>query len=160
MVTPIRPMEFVLGKTVPFAIIGMVDVIIVTTVGALWFGVPIRGSLGLLLTSSALYLTTMLGFGLLISTVSQTQQQAMMSTFLFFFPAMLLSGFAFPIANMPPMIQWLTLLNPLRYCLVILRGIFLKGVGFEILWPQLAALAAMGLVVLWWVSIRFRKTYT
>lgn len=159
MVTPIRPMEFVLGKTVPFAIIGMIDVIIVTAVGTLWFGVPIRGSLGLLLSSSALYLTTMLGFGLLISTVSQTQQQAMMSTFLFFFPAMLLSGFAFPIANMPPVIQWLTLLNPLRYFLAILRGIFLKGVGFEILWPQLAALTAMGIVVLWWVSIRFRKTY-
>jgi ABC-2 type transport system permease protein len=159
MVTPIRPLEFVLGKTLPFAVIGMADVIIVTTVGTLWFGVPIHGSLALLLGSAAVYITTMLGFGLLISTVSQTQQQAMMSTFFFFFPAMLLSGFAFPVANMPTVVQWLTYLNPLRYFLAILRGIFLKGVGLEVLWPQLAALAAMGALVLWGVAVRFRKTY-
>ena len=158
MVTPITPTEFVLGKTVPFALIGFADVIIVTLVGAFWFQVPIRGSILLLLFATALYLMTTLGAGLLISTVSQTQQQAMMSTFFFFFPAMLLSGFAFPVANMPQVVQWLTLLNPLRYFLVIVRGIFLKGVGAGVLWRELAALAAMGLVTLWLVSRRFHKT--
>jgi ABC-2 type transport system permease protein len=158
MVTPIKPLEFILGKTVPFAIIGFVDVFLVTAVGAFWFEVPVRGNLLLLLLGTALYLLTTLGIGLLISTVSQTQQQAMMTTFFFFFPAMLLSGFAFPIANMPEAVQWLTYLNPLRYFLVIVRAIFLKGVGLEVLWPQMAALAAMGTAVLWLVSKRFKKT--
>jgi ABC-2 type transport system permease protein len=101
---------------------------------------------------------TTLGAGLLISTISRTQQQAMMSAFFFQFPAMLLSGFVFPIANMPEVIQWLTYINPLRYFLVIIRGIFLKGVGVTILWPHMAALAVMGLIVLWTASKRFRKT--
>ena len=158
MVTPITRIEFVLGKTVPFALIGFADVIIVTLVGTFWFQVPIRGSILLLLFATALYLMTTLGAGLLISTVSQTQQQAMMSTFFFFFPAMLLSGFAFPIANMPRVVQWLTLLNPLRYFLVIVRGISLKGVGAGVLWRELAALAAMGVITLWIVSRRFHKT--
>ena len=113
MVTPITPAEFILGKTVPFALIGFIDVVLVTLVGVFWFEVPIRGSLLLLLFATALYLMTTLGAGLLISTVSQTQQQAMMTTFFFFFPAMLLSGFVFPIANMPQVVQWLTLVNPL-----------------------------------------------
>ena len=158
MVTPITPVEFVLGKTVPFALIGFADVIIVTLVGTLWFGVPVRGSLLLLMFATGLYLMTTLGAGLLISTISQTQQQAMMSTFLFFFPAMLLSGFAFPIANMPQVVQWLTLANPLRYFLVIVRGIFLKGVGADVLWRELATLAGMGISTLWLVSRRFHKT--
>ena len=106
-------------------------------IGVFWFEVPIRGSLLLLFVGTALYLMTTLGMGLLISTVSQTQQQAMMTTFFFFFPAMLLSGFAFPIANMPTVVQWLTLVNPMRYFLVIVRSIFLKGVGIEVLWPQM-----------------------
>jgi ABC-2 type transport system permease protein len=96
--------------------------------------------------------------GLLISTVSNTQQQAMMSTFFFFFPAMLLSGFVFPIANMPQVVQWLTYANPLRYFLVIVRGIFLKGIGIEILWPQIAALAVIGVATLWLVVGKFNKT--
>ena len=158
MVTPITPIEFVLGKTVPFALIGFADVIIVTLVGTLWFEVPIRGSLLLLLMATGIYLLTTLGAGLLISTISQTQQQAMMSTFLFFFPAMLLSGFAFPIANMPEVVQWLTLLNPLRYFLVIVRGIFLKGVGADALWRELTALAVMGISTLWVVAKTFHKT--
>lgn len=158
MVTPITPTEFILGKTVPFALIGFADVILVTVVGVFWFEVPIRGSLLLLFTSTALYLMTTLGVGLLISTVSHTQQQAMMSTFFFYFPAVLLSGFMFPIANMPKIIQWLTYLNPLRYFLVIIRGIFLKGVGPNILWPQMVALAIMGVATLWLASRRFRKT--
>jgi len=158
MVTPITPLEFILGKTLPFALVSFVDVIIVTLVAVLWFEVPIRGSLGLLLFATALYLLTTLGIGLLISTVSQTQQQAMMTTFFFFMPAVLLSGFMFPIADMPRVVQWLTYLNPFRYFLVIIRGIFLKGVGPGILWPQMVALAAMGVITLWLSSRRFRKT--
>jgi len=158
IVTPITPAEFILGKTLPFALIGFVDVIVITLIGVFWFEVPIRGNLVLLFASTGLYLMTTLGVGLLISTVSQTQQQAMMSTFFFYFPAVLLSGFMFPIANMPEMVQWLTYLNPLRYFLVIIRGIFLKGVGTTILWPQMMALAVMGVVTLWLASKRFRKT--
>jgi ABC-2 type transport system permease protein len=158
MVTPITPTEFILGKTVPFALIGFADVLIVTLIGHFWFEVPIRGNLALLLLGTALYLLTTLGVGLLISTISQTQQQAMMTTFLFFFPAMLLSGFAFPIANMPLLVQWLTYLNPLQYFLVIVRSIFLKGVGWEIIWPQMLALAAIGVSTLSLAVRRFHKT--
>jgi ABC-2 type transport system permease protein len=123
-----------------------------------WFGVPIRGSLLLLFFSTTLYLLTTLSAGLLISTISRTQQQAMMSTFLFYFPAVLLSGMVFPIANMPQVVQWLTLLNPLRYFLIIIRGVFLKGVGVGILWPQMLALAVLGTLMLALASRRFRKT--
>ncbi len=158
MVTPITPAEFILGKSLPFALIGFADVIVITLIGVFWFEVPIRGDLMLLLFSTALYLMTTLGIGLLISTVSQTQQQAMMSTFFFYFPAVLLSGFMFPIANMPQLIQWLTTLNPLRYFLVIVRGIFLKGVGSSVLWPQMLALAIMGSFTLWAAARRFDKT--
>ena len=158
MVTPITPAEFILGKTLPFAVIGFADVILVTVVGVLWFNVPIRGSLVVLFFGTALYLMTTLGIGLLISTVSRTQQQAMMTTFFFFMPAILLSGLMFPIANMPAVVQWLTYLNPMRYFLVIIRGIFLKGVGPDILWPQMVALFVMGLITLWLASRRFKKT--
>jgi len=158
MVTPITPSEFILGKTIPFALIGFADVVLITVLGVFWFDVPIRGNLLMLFVATALYLMTTLGVGLLISTVSETQQQAMMSTFFFYFPAVLLSGFMFPIANMPVAIQWLTYLNPLRYFLVIVRGIFLKGIGPAVLWPQMTALAVMGLVVLWLASRRFQKT--
>lgn len=158
MVTPIRPLEFILGKTLPFALIGFADVALVSLVAVGWFDVPIRGSLPLLFIATALYIMTTLGVGLFISTLSSTQQQAMMSTFFFYFPAVLLSGFMFPIANMPAVVQWLTYLNPLRYFLVILRGIFLKGLGTEILWPQMLALAVMGVATLGLASSRFRKT--
>jgi len=158
MVTPIRPVEFILGKCAPFVAIGFADVVLVTLVGVFWFDIPIRGSFGLLLLGTALYLLSTLGTGLFISTVSRTQQQAMMTTFFFFFPAMLFSGFIFPIANMPTVIQWLSLLDPLRYMLVIIRGIFLKGIGFGILWPQFAALLALGVVVMTFAVTRFHKT--
>ena len=160
MVTPITPGEFIVGKSLPFALIGFADVIVITLIGVFWFDVPIRGDLLLLLFATALYLMTTLGIGLMISTISQTQQQAMMSTFFFYLPAVLLSGFMFPIANMPTVIQWLTTLNPLRYFLVIIRGIFLKGVGPSVLWPQLLALAVMGLFTLWAAARRFDKTMT
>jgi ABC-2 type transport system permease protein len=157
MVTPIRPVEFILGKCAPFVVIGFADVVLVTLVGVFWFDIPIRGSFGLLLLGTALYLLSTLGCGLFISTVSGTQQQAMMTTFFFFFPAMLLSGFVYPIANMPDVVQWLTLLNPLRHFLIIVRGVFLKGVGLDVLWPQLAALFAIGLSVMAFAIQRFHK---
>lgn len=158
IVTPIRKTEFILGKTIPFILIGFLDVALVTGAAVFWFQVPLRGSLLLLFAGTALFLLSSLGFGLFISTVSQTQQQAMMSAFFFLFPAMLLSGFAFPIANMPEPVQWLTYLNPLRYYLVIIREIFLKGVGIEILWPQMMGLAILGAVIFFFAVSRFRKT--
>jgi ABC-2 type transport system permease protein len=158
MVTPITSLEFILGKTAPFALIGFFDVILVTVVAVYWFEVPIRGSIALLGGATTLYLLTTLGIGLLISTVSSTQQQAMMGTFFFYFPAVLLSGFMFPIANMPTLVQWVTYLNPLRYFLVIVRGIFLKGVGPSVLWPQMAVLAVMGVTILLLATSRFNKT--
>jgi ABC-2 type transport system permease protein len=158
MVTPITPAEFILGKTVPFALVGFAEVLLVTLISAFWFEVPIRGHLLLLLLATGLFLLNTLGTGLLVSTFSETQQQAMMTTFFLFFPAMLLSGFAFPIANMPELVQWLTLANPLRYFLVIVRSIFLKGVGVEVLWPQMLGLLAIGTTMLFLAVRRFHKT--
>lgn len=158
MVTPIRPVELILGKCAPFVAIGFLNTGLVCAVGLFWFDIPLRGSFALLLFGTGLFLLSTLGVGLFISTVSQTQQQAMMTTFFFFFPAMLFSGFIFPIANMPVAIQWLSLLDPLRYFLVIIRGIFLKGVGLDVLWPQYAALLALGVVVMAFAVTRFRKT--
>ena len=158
LVTPITPAEYILGKTLPFAIVGFVEILLVATVGVLWFDLPFRGSLLLLFACSGLFLSTALGIGLLISTVSRTQQQAMLTMFLYFMPAVLLSGFLFPIANMPRAAQALTYLNPLRYYLVILRGIFLKGVGVRVLWPQMAALLTLGAATLAVATRRFRKT--
>ena len=158
MVTPIRPVEFILGKCAPFAVIGFLNVGMVALVGLYWFDIPLRGSVALLSLGTAFFLLSTLGIGLFISTVSETQQQAMMTTFFFFFPAMLFSGFIFPIANMPAVIQWLSLGDPLRYFLIIIRGIFLKGIGWELLWPQFAALLAIGLIVLTFAVKRFHKT--
>lgn len=158
MVTPIRPVEFILGKCAPFAVIGFVNTAMVSAVALFWFNIPFRGSFPLLLGGVALFLLSTLGIGLFISTVSRTQQQAMMTTFFFFFPAMLFSGFIFPIANMPVGFQWLSLIDPLRYMLVIIRGVFLKGVGFDILWTQFAALLALGLGVMGFAVTRFHKT--
>src|SRR5574340_1774973 len=157
MVTPIRPLELILGKTLPFVIICFVDVLLVTLIGVNWFHVPIYSSLWLLMLGAGLYLMSTIGIGLFISTVSHTQQQALMSSFFFYLPAVLLSGFMFPISNMPEPAQWLTYLNPLRYFLVIIRDIFLKGSGWEILWPQFAALAVLGTALLTMSSLRFKK---
>ena len=158
MVTPMRPIELMLGKTLPFAIVGLVDVFLVTSAALLIFHIPLRGSVLLLLVCAVLYLLTSLGAGLFLSTVSQTQQQAMMAAFFFFMPAFMLSGFAFPIHNMPVAVQYLTYLNPLRYFMEIVRGIFLKGVGIAVLWPQMACLAVYGISVLTLSAMRFRKT--
>jgi len=157
MVTPIRPLELILGKTLPFALIGIVDTVLVVIAALLMFHVPFRGSALLLLASGGLFLMTSLGAGLFISTISQTQQQAMMTTSMFFQPFFLLSGFAFPIRNMPEPIQYLTLLNPVRYFMEIVRGIFLKGSGVNVLWPQMVTLAVFGVVILSLSAMRFRK---
>jgi len=157
MVTPIRPIELMLGKTLPFALVGLVDVALVVTVALLLFHVPFRGSALFLFASACLFLMTSLGAGLFISTISRTQQQAMMTTFLFFQPFFLLSGFAFPIRNMPEPVQYLTLLNPVRYFIEIVRGLFLKGSGPTVLWPQMLALATFGAVILTLSAIRFHK---
>jgi ABC-2 type transport system permease protein len=157
MVTPIRPIELMLGKTLPFALVGLVDTFLVIMVALFFFDVPFRGSPLLLFACAILFLMTTLGAGLFISTISRTQQQAMMTTFLFFQPFFLLSGFAFPIRNMPQSIQYLTLLDPLRYFIEIVRGLFLKGTGVAVLWPQMVALAVFGVVILSLSAMRFRK---
>ena len=157
MVTPIRPVELILGKTLPFALVGLLDTALIVVLALLIFHVPFRGSLLLLFASTVVFLLASLGAGLFISTISRTQQQAMMSTFLFFQPAFLLSGFAFPVRNMPSTIQYLTYLNPVRYFLEIVWGIFLKGTGIGILWPQLMAMAALGFGILTLSVLRFRK---
>jgi len=158
MVTPIRPVEFILGKTIPFAMIGIFQVALVTSVGVFWFDVPMRGSLVLLFGALLIYLLSFLSLGLFISTISRNQQQALVTTFFFTFPIILLSGFIFPIANMPQIIQVVTYINPLRYFLVIIRDIFLKGSGLEVLWPQMAALFAIGLCVMVLAVRRVGKT--
>lgn len=144
-VTPLTRAELIVGKLLPYGLVGLVDVVLVLAVAVLWFEVPMRGSYVLLFALTLVYLVCTLGLGLLVSTLSSTQQQAMMTTtFFFLMPMVLLSGFVFPIENMPAAVQPVTYLIPLRYFLVILRSIFLKGVGLETLWPQAAALAAWG----------------
>jgi ABC-2 type transport system permease protein len=157
MVTPIRPLELMVGKMLPFAVVGLIDVGIVTAGALTVFHVPFRGSGILLFSCSALFLLTSLGTGLFISTISQTQQQAIMSSTLFAMPTFMLSGFAFPIRNMPMAVQYYTYLNPLRYFVEIVRGIFLKGTGVAVLWPQMLALLIYGTTVMLLAALRFRK---
>jgi ABC-2 type transport system permease protein len=157
IVTPIRSIELIAGKLLPFAVIGYIDVAIITTIATLWFGVPLRGSITLLFFCTGLFLLPALGVGLFISTISATQQEAMMSTFLFFFPAMLLSGFVFPIDSMPRAMQIISYLDPMRYMIRILRGIFLKGLGVSYLWGDFLGLLVLGVVVIGFAAARFRK---
>jgi len=157
-VTPLRRWELVVGKLLPYAVIGMIDVLLVVAVAVLWFEVPFRGSLWQLLGLSGVYLISTLGLGLFASTVSKTQQQAMMTVvFFFLLPMIFLSGFVFPIENMPQAIQYTTYLVPLRYYLVIVRGIFLKGVGLETFWPDALALLAWGVAISSLAVARSRK---
>jgi ABC-2 type transport system permease protein len=157
MVTPMRPIELMLGKTLPFALVGLVDMLLITGAALLIFHVPFRGNFLLLMFCAALFLMTSLGAGLFLSTISDTQQQAVMMSFFFNTPAFMLSGFTFPIRNMPVVVQYLTYLNPLRYFMEIVRGVFLKGVGIEILWPKMLSLLVYGVAVLGLSAIRFRK---
>jgi ABC-2 type transport system permease protein len=157
IVSPIRPIELIIGKIVPFGIISVMQVTLITMISIAWFGIPFRGSVTLLFFCTLAYLLTTLGAGLFLSTMCATQQEAMMSVFLFNFPATLLSGFAYPIANMPKIIQYLTYLNPQRYYLTIIRYIFLKGVGVAVLWDEIVALLIIGIIVITASSMRFQK---
>jgi drug efflux transport system permease protein len=158
MVTPIRPFEFILGKTIPFFCVGLGLVALIAAVGTLWFQIPFVGNPLVLLLGTSLYLLSVLGIGLLISTVCLTQQQAFATNFLVMFPAFILSGFSFPIFTMPVFMQWLAYINPMSYYLIIIRGTFLKGVGLNVLWPQMLALAALGVALLTASVLRFRKS--
>jgi ABC-2 type transport system permease protein len=158
MVTPIRPLEFILGKTIPFFLVGLALMALIATVGTLWFRIPFVGNPLALLLGTSLYLLSILGMGLLISTLCSTQQQAFATNFFVMNPMMVLSGFSFPIASMPDVLQWLTYLDPVRYYLVIIRGTFLKGVGMAVLWPQMLALAVLGVALLTTSILRFRKS--
>ncbi len=157
IVSPLRPLEFVIGKTLPFAIIGFIDICVITIIAITWFRVPFNGSFGFLLLGSFFYIICTLAVGLYISTVSLTQQQAMLSTFLFFIPAILFSGFIFPIYAMPEVFQLISLLNPMRYFITVIRGIFLKGVGAAVLWKEVTALVLLGTVLLWLSVRRFSR---
>jgi ABC-2 type transport system permease protein len=157
-VTPLARWQLIAGKLLPYAGIGMLDVLLVVGVAVYWFEIPVRGSMLLLLAMSLVYLLTTLGLGLFVSTISSTQQQAMMTTtFFLLLPMVFLSGFVFPIENMPGWIQPITYLIPLRYFLVIVRDIFLKGVGLETFWPEALALLAWGAAILALATLRSSK---
>jgi ABC-2 type transport system permease protein len=158
MVTPIRPIEFILGKTLPFFVIGLGEVALVTAVGMLWFQVPFNGNPLVMLAGTSLFLLSTLALGLLISTVCTTQQQAFATNFFVVNPLFTLSGFSFPIASMPHALQWFSYINPLRYYLIVIRACFLKGVGFTVLWPELSALAVLAVLLLTASILRFRKS--
>jgi ABC-2 type transport system permease protein len=158
IVTPIKPWQLLIGKLAPFSILGLIDIIIVLAIATLWFHVPLKGSIPLLFLLCFIFELTTLGLGLLISTVSKNQQQAMMtSQFFIMQPMMQLSGFAFPIENMPKVIQFVTNFIPLRYFMSIIRGIFLKGSGIRELWPNALALLIFGLVIFIISVNRFQK---
>jgi ABC-2 type transport system permease protein len=157
MVTPIRPLELILGKTLPFVLVGYWDLVLVTSAALLIFHVPFNGSFALLMFAAGMFLLTTLAAGLFISTIARTQQQAMLATTLFFQPFFMLSGFSFPIRNMPEPVQWLTYLNPVRYFMEIVRGIFLQGAGMSTLWPQILSLAVYGVIVMGLSVNRFHK---
>ena len=158
IVTPLKPYQIIIGKLVPFSIISFVSVIIVLTVMRFWFGIEVKGDIALLFFASFLFMLSTLGLGLFVSTISKTQQQATMTSFFaIMMPMNFLSGFSFPIENMPPFIQYITYIIPLRYFITIVRGIILKGIGIQNLYPEFAALLIFGIVILALSSLRFRK---
>lgn len=158
MVTPIRRWEFILGKTIPFFVIGCVDAAMLFLVGTLWFGVPFRGHISVLALGIVLFLLAGLGLGLLLSTIARTQQQSMITAVLFIMPMTTLSGFGTPISSMPQFLQNMTYFNPLRHVIVLLRSVYLKGVGLEVLWPNIAFLAAFALFTITVSVLRFHKS--
>jgi ABC-2 type transport system permease protein len=157
IVTPIRPIELIVGKVTPYVALAFFNVLEVLAIGVFWFGVPVRGSLSLLLLLSGLFLMTSLGLGIFFSSVANTQQEAMLLVFLTMLPSIFLAGFFFPIEAMPRVLQWLSYAVPLRYMLVIVRGILLKGVGVRILYQEVMALAIFGVVIMLLAATRFRK---
>jgi ABC-2 type transport system permease protein len=157
MVTPLTPAELMLGKTIPVAVVGMIDLVLVTAVAVLWFDVPLRGSPLDLFLAALVYILAGLALGLLISTVSRTQQEAFITMFLFVLPAVILAGFLYPVATMPAFFRWLSLLDPVRHFLEIVRAVFLKGQGIVDLWPQYVILLAMAAAALAFSVTRFRR---
>ncbi len=159
LVTPLKPSHIIVGKLVPYALVGAVEMLTALPVVLFWFRVPLRGSFAVLAIVTIPYMLCMLGLGLLVSTLARTQQQAMMiATFVFMMPQIYLSGFIFPIQNMPTIFQWATYAIPLRYYVTSLRGIFLKGVGLDVLWPQALAMLGLAVVILVFARLRFRKS--
>jgi drug efflux transport system permease protein len=157
IVTPVRPHQLIVGKLLPFVLIGLIDTVFVLAVARLWFVIPFRGSVGLLFAACLVFMLNTLGFGLFVSTISRTQQQAMLTSLFFILPQIVLSGFVFPIENMPRIFQFATLIIPIRYFFVIIRGIMLKGAGLADLWQQFAALAVLGTLILSLSIARFHK---
>lgn len=153
IVSPLKPAEFIAGKTLPFVAVGVIEITIISIITMAWFRVPFNGSFVFLLTASMFYILCTLAIGLYISTISLTQQQAMLSTFIFFIPAIMLSGFVFPVYAMPEVFQIITLANPMRHFMAIVRGVFLKGAGFAVLWEEVLALILLG-SILFFLSIR------
>ena len=157
IVTPIRPAELVVGKIMPYVILGLLDAAEIIIVGRWWFGVPVRGELWLIAALSALFLLSGLGIGLFASTIANTQQEAMLTVFMTLLPSVFLSGFFFPLANMPVLLQWVSYLIPLRYFFKIIRVLLLKGVGIESILGDVVALAIFGVVIMGAAALRFRK---
>lgn len=157
IVSPIKPLEFIIGKTIPYVLIGFADTFLISLLIILWFNVPFNGSFVFLLLVSFAFLLSTTAVGLYISAVSTTQQQALLSVFLYFMPAMMFSGFVFPVDAMPEVVQWVTLINPMRYYIEIIRGIFLKGIGINILWVQFLALSSIGIFLFYLSARRFAR---
>lgn len=157
IVTPIRPWELVVGKVLPYVILAFIDTLEVLAIGHWWFGVPIRGALWLILVCSSLLLLSGLGIGLFASTIANTQQEAMLTVWMTLLPSIFLSGFFFPLEAMPKLLQWFSYIVPLRYYLVIIRALLIKGVGTAAIWQEMLALTLFGLFILGAASVRFRK---
>ena len=157
IVTPLSSLELVVGKLAPYVLIAAFDMVEILVAGVLIFGVPINGSLPLLLLLSGLFLVTTLGLGLFVSTLANTQQEAMLTSMFFLLPAIFLSGFLFPLESMPWYLQAVSYVIPLRYFLVIVRGIMLKGVGIDMLWNEVIALCIFAVVIMGGAALRFHK---
>lgn len=157
IVTPIRPWELIAGKIIPYVLLAFIDTFEVIALGNWVFGVPVRGDLGLIVLCSGLLLLSGLGIGLFASTIANTQQEAMLITWMTLLPSIFLSGFFFPLQAMPPVLQWISYIIPLRYYLVIIRALLIKGVGMSAIWPEALALALFGLAIMTAASLRFRK---
>jgi ABC-2 type transport system permease protein len=158
LVSPLTPAEFILGKTIPVALVGVIDLVLITSVAILWFDIPFHGSIFTLGSAALLFIVAGLSCGLYISSISHTQQEAFMTMFLFVLPAIILSGFLYPITSMPLPFQWMTVLNPVRHFLEIVRAVFLKGTGWSELWVQFSTLAAMAGIGLVFATDRFRRS--
>jgi len=157
IVTPIRPWELVVGKIVPYVALAFLDTLEVLAIGHWWFGVPIRGDLLLILAASGLLLLSGLGIGLLASTIANTQQEAMLTVWMTLLPSIFLSGFFFPLEAMPKVLQWVSAIVPLRYYLVIIRALLLKGIGLAPVQTEVLALTAFGIFIMGAAAMRFRK---